>query len=714
MTIDIVEGASRKPASTRELVDGLRSAPDLTGQLFVAYPIVGTTAGPYPIDGLLVSESNGIIVFDLVEGSTFGDYASRQDDSANKLEARLKLHPPLMLGRDLRIPIHTVSFAPNLSLPPTTHLHNVANSSSLLETLSLLSWEDPDPEVYAHTLSTLESISSIRHNRSTRPTTRDNSRGGKLKALEASIATLDNRQGKAVIETVPGVQRIRGLAGSGKTIVLALKAAYLHAQNPDWNIAVTFYTRSLKEHFRRLINNFSIESTGQEPNWDNLRIISAWGGSDGDGIYSSFCRAHGIDYLDFRAARNRFRDSNAFPAVCNLALRQVESPNPQYDAILVDEAQDFSSDFLRLCHVFLREPKRLVYAYDELQNLSEESLPSPEAIFSSTSPDGPPAEPPSVNTADGADIILNKCYRNSRPVLATAHALGFGIYREAPKGRATGLIQMFDNPQLWGDVGYRLKTGQLRDGDDVTLHRTAETSPPFLEEHSPIEDLVQFRRFETEEEQASWIASAIKENVTRDELRYDDIIVINPDPRTTRQNAGPIRRRLLDLGIDSHIAGVDTPPDVFFQTDQGSVTFTGIYRAKGNEAGMVYIINAQDCDSTAWNLATIRNRLFTAITRSKAWIRVLGVGSGMDNLVREYEELQAKQFELAFTYPTADQREQLRLVHRDMTQAEMDKAESGQRSFSDVVRDIEAGDLRVEDLDQAAVAKLRAFLDEEP
>jgi superfamily I DNA and RNA helicase len=31
-------------------------------------------------------------------------------------------------------------------------------------------------------------------------------------------------QSKAVIETVDGVQRIRGLAGSGKTIVLALKA----------------------------------------------------------------------------------------------------------------------------------------------------------------------------------------------------------------------------------------------------------------------------------------------------------------------------------------------------------------------------------------------------------------------------------------------------------------------------------------------------------
>ena len=62
---------------------------------------------------------------------------------------------------------------------------------------------------------------------------KEDSQGAKLKQLENSIATLDNLQSKAVIETVDGVQRIRGLAGSGKTIVLALKAAYLHAQHPS-------------------------------------------------------------------------------------------------------------------------------------------------------------------------------------------------------------------------------------------------------------------------------------------------------------------------------------------------------------------------------------------------------------------------------------------------------------------------------------------------
>ena len=80
------------------------------------------------------------------------------------------------------------------------------------------------------------------------------SRGG-VKGLEDSMANLDNQQSKVVIKTVDGVQRIRGLVGSAKTIVIALKAAYLHAQHPD----ITFNTRSLKGYLKHLINTFYIK-----------------------------------------------------------------------------------------------------------------------------------------------------------------------------------------------------------------------------------------------------------------------------------------------------------------------------------------------------------------------------------------------------------------------------------------------------------------------
>ena len=112
MGIEVVEGTSQKPASSGELVNLLRNRRDLNGQLFIGYPIVPTHQGPHPIDALLLLEDKGIVVFDIIEGSDTDNYRFRQDDCANKVESRLKIHPQLVSKRDLRIPIHAISFAP--------------------------------------------------------------------------------------------------------------------------------------------------------------------------------------------------------------------------------------------------------------------------------------------------------------------------------------------------------------------------------------------------------------------------------------------------------------------------------------------------------------------------------------------------------------------------------------------------------------------------
>ena len=590
MGIEIVEGTSQKPASSSELVKLLRTNSVLSGQLFIGYPIVGTSEGPHRIDALLVSDDKGIVVIDLIEGTDAADYSQRQDDSANKVEARLKTHSELMDRRDLRISVHTISFAPGIS--NLAHVaesgYPIANRDTVLKEIERLTWPKRNDTVYKLSLSAIENISTIRRSRARRNVKREGSRGDRLKRLESSIATLDNSQSKAVIETVDGLQRIRGLAGSGKTIVLALKAAYLHAQHPEWRIAVTFNTRSLKGQFRRLIYNFCLEQTNQEPDWSNLRILNAWGApgeKERDGIYYEFCRLHDIEYLDFLSVKRLRGSGNEFSKACEIAISQVTQSKPTYDVILVDEAQDFSPAFLRLCHRLLRDPKRLVYAYDELQNLSGNSLPSPEEIFDEYGR-GAPLLQSAERDIEGPrhDVILKKCYRNSRPVLVTAHAIGFGIYREPPEQSETGLIQMFDNSQLWTEVGYQVKDGELRDDRHVTLQRNTETSPEFLESHSAKEDLIRFICFNTEEEQALWIANAIKKNLEEDELRCDDIVVINPDPLTTRSSVGPVRRILFDLGINSHLAGVDTDPDVFFGEEE-SVTFTGVFVPRATRQG---------------------------------------------------------------------------------------------------------------------------------
>ncbi len=716
MSIEIVRGTSQKPASSEELADKLSQFANLSGMLFIGFPIISTPEGPHPVDALLVSAEKGIVAFDLIEGTEVGDYEQRQDDLANELEARLRVHRGLVRRRTLLVEIHSISFAPGVSGSPLDWENDyplVTNSETLMATLNRINWENYDADVFALAMSAIESVSTIRKGRTRTIPARENSRGAKLKKLEDSIATLDPKQNRAVIETVDGIQRIRGLAGSGKTIVLALKAAYLHSQHPDWRIAVTFNTRSLKGQFKRLIATFSLE-TGSEPNWDNLRILNAWGapgGEERDGVYHEFCVTNGIEYFDFGTARRRFSRGKEFSIVCENALRQAGQSRQTYDAILVDEAQDFSPAFLRLCYELLKKPKRLVYAYDELQNLSGESMPPPEEIFGRNSDRSTRIQ---FNVSEGRgprrDIILNRCYRNSRPVLVTAHALGFGVYRQAAKLNNLGLIQMFEHAHLWEDIGYTAKDGTIEEGLPVTLYRPPETSPPFLEDHSSIEDLIQFISFDSEAAQTEWLANEINRNLQRDDLRHSDIIVVNPDPRTTQRKVGPVRERLLAMGIPCHLAGVDTDQDVFFKS-QNSVTFSGVHRAKGNEAGMIYIINAQDCHSAAQNLASIRNQLFTAITRSKAWVRVLGYGRHMQALVTEYEELKRQNFVLHFVYPTDEQRKLLKSVHRDMTREEANRLNNRRKGLSDLVKDLESGNVRAEDLDESIVTRLKELLE---
>jgi superfamily I DNA and RNA helicase len=119
-------------------------------------------------------------------------------------------------------------------------------------------------------------------------------------------------------------------------------------------IAVTFNTRSLKKQFENLITTFVLEQASEEPDWDKVRILNAWGapgGKDRSGIYYEFCCEHGVTYHDFRSA-GQFGADRQFEGACDAALQSVKQFVPKYDAILVDEAQDFSPNFLLLCYEY--------------------------------------------------------------------------------------------------------------------------------------------------------------------------------------------------------------------------------------------------------------------------------------------------------------------------------------------------------------------------
>lgn len=700
--IEIRKGQTSKPIVTEKILTYMKRNHDLEGTLYIGYPILFTAGESIIIDALWVSQKYGIIIFDLIEGNILpeDEILTNQNKLFDKVEAMLVGYPYLKKNRKFVGKIDVITFS------PTEHQNRinskiVKDDHGLTDVLDSMSdWEESSEDLYKAKLGIIQSIINLKSS-SKRNITKVDSKGLTIKNLENAMSTLDSDQEKAVIESYDGIQRIRGLAGSGKTVVLALKAAYLHALNPNWNIAITFNSRSLKKQFIDLLNIFSIQRTGYPFDENKVHIIHAWGSSkQGAGIYYNFCLEHNITFLSVNAAQEYQKsikkyNVNILELICEKAIKEVSNPKKMYDAILVDEAQDLSVSFLNLCFSMLSDKKRLIYAYDELQKLDEgSSLPKPLDIFG-------------IEAAN--DTILHVCYRNPKPILVSAHALGFGIYRDNNllKENEPKLVQFFDEPQLWEDLGYKNEGEALIQGNQIKLSRTLESSPAILENHAS--SCIEVLSFDNEIEQAKWVATQIGNDLHSEELLYKDILIINPISYTTTSSVSDIRSELFNKNIKSHIAGAFNP-DVFLEDN--SITISGIRRAKGNEVAMVYIINTQDCFSGD-SLMKLRNTLFTAITRSKAWVKILGFGEDMKNIIEEFEKVKASQYTLNFIYPSSEEIDKMNVIHREKTDNEIDTIHDDVNLFDkliDLASRINRGESHLEDFPAEMQSKLKKLL----
>jgi len=201
--------------------------------------------------------------------------------------------------------------------------------------------------------------------------------------IEREIANLDRWQRQAAIESPEGPQRIRGLAGSGKTVVLALKAAYWHSQHPDWRIALTFQSRALYQQIDDLVTRFTFEHSNDRPDPEYLTIAHSWGSRSRAGLYYMMADALGTTPRDWTYARSTYGMDDAFAGVCRelLGLVRASGVEPIFDAVLIDEAQDLPPEFFQLVYAFTVDPKRIVWGYDELQKLSEAAMPDTGELF---------------------------------------------------------------------------------------------------------------------------------------------------------------------------------------------------------------------------------------------------------------------------------------------------------------------------------------------
>lgn len=479
-----------------------------------------------------------------------------------------------------------------------------------------------------------------------------------LAQLEAEIANFDQKQRRAALVTINGPQRIRGLAGSGKTVILAMKAAHLHMTRPNEKILVTFFTKSLRSPIKNMITKFYRHYKEVDPDWNQIHIRHGWGGSNTSGTYADACRRSGITPRSFSSAREAAPNKvDPFEFVCRELLNKTNI-EPYYDHILIDEGQDFPEAFYNLCFDLTlgsRDSKNIVWAYDELQNILNIRMRSPEELFGNDT-DGLPrislarAEKGLLPGATN-DTVLSKCYRNQREILVTAHALGFGIYSD--------IVQLLESPEHWQDVGYDVLTPDFSVGNHIEIIRPAENSPVSIEQNG-LPPLIEYKVVADLSEEVQWVVTKTLEFL-QGGLLPEDILVVSLDDRNMRTYFRLISESFARHLISTNNIHADPYTEPPF-TIPGKITLSTVYRAKGNEAAVVFAVGV---DALSLNLRSDRNKLFAAFTRTKAWLRVSGFMDPARRIGKEIDAAAGCFPSLKFTMPDLSK---INLIQRDLSQ----------------------------------------------
>lgn len=622
----------------------------VNGYIYYAFPIVKEMDKPeiYP-NVFFVTREFGIYAFVCDEISE--DRNNSLDGIINKCETLdSQIYSKLIKNknickttRELKINFEVIMYLPNYShgLQEKTGIKVCSSLNEIKKYINSKQHNIENEDIIEEVMATLEGSDAIIKPKRRNIDAKDRkSKAYILEKMEAEIARFDDMQRVAAFSMLNGPQRIRGLAGTGKTIILCMKAAMLHYRYPEKKILYTFYTKSLYDYIQQLITRFYMKfSDGRIPDFENRVLIKhAWGGENLSGVYYDACISNGIKPLRLLDIRNQ---GNPFDFVCNELIKQSEAKlKKDYDVILIDEAQDFSSPFYQLCRLIVKNDN-LIWGYDELQNIFNVKIQNTLETFRNSEFGIPGINLKALakkNIKISNDIVLSKSYRNIKEILIMAHAIGFGIYNDI-------LIQSLENNDHWQDLGYEVISGNCSKVENVIIKRKEENSPLTIPEEYTKDDIILTYSASSIQDEMHWVSKQIIEAITVEGLKPDDIAVISIDDKYSQQYQELLKNELNNYKIDVNSIISKSYLKGFLRQD--AVTYSSVYKAKGNEAAMVFVIGCEAFEEKV-NDRSMRNKLFTAFTRAKVWLRITGHNIENGQLLKEMKLLKDNDYYLKF------------------------------------------------------------------
>ena len=206
------------------------------------------------------------------------------------------------------------------------------------------------------------------------------------------VEVMDRQQERLAKSLGAGHQLVRGVAGSGKTIVLTCRARHLRELHPDWRILVLCFNRVLADHLARTIGTH-----------ERLQVMT----------FHAWCtRELRLAKIPMPPTPERGQAWHAYwegvPSLLLDGYTTGEATTGTYQAILIDEGQDFGKDWYRaILRALDPTTNSLFIALDSSQNIYNRKISWRELGVQIV----------------GHSRVFRTNYRNTRPILDAAYQI---------------------------------------------------------------------------------------------------------------------------------------------------------------------------------------------------------------------------------------------------------------------------------------------------